>query len=77
MPVSNRQADELHLSVLNRAQAGEAPASISSSLHKAESYARVIIDRIRSADLRESGECPQVVLTGYPATTRNLIAQQA
>ena len=63
---SNRRADHLHLLVLARVQAGETMGAIGTSLGKSEAYARVIINRIRTADLAESGEPKELVAKSYP-----------
>lgn len=61
-----RQQDMRDLSILRRAKAGERFSDISRDHDKAETFARVLVARIRDADLRESGEPQSVVLAGYP-----------
>lgn len=63
---TNRQTDHLHLQVLARAQAGETMGAIGLSLGKTEAYARVSSNRIRTADLAESGEPQRIVAASYP-----------
>lgn len=61
-----RSDDLLRLEVLRRARAGESAAAISRSLSKGPTFAQVILDRIRAADLSESGEPPATVGAAYP-----------
>lgn len=71
MTVATRATDELHLAVLARAVAGEALNRISASLGKVDNFAAVTISRIRSADLAESGEPPELVRAAYPTSRSN------
>ncbi|TWI34912.1 hypothetical protein [Paracoccus sulfuroxidans] len=61
-----RQQDMRDLSILRRACTGEKFSDISRSHGKGGAFARVLVARIRDADLRESGEPQSVVLAGYP-----------
>ncbi|TWI29719.1 hypothetical protein [Paracoccus sulfuroxidans] len=61
-----RQQDERDLSILRRACAGEKYSDISRGHGMATTFARVVVARIRDADLRESGEPQSMVLAGYP-----------
>lgn len=62
---STRAADERDLQILRRVTAGDSYSEISRDHGKGVSFARVLVARIRDADLRESGEAPSVVVAGY------------
>ncbi|WP_041527391.1 hypothetical protein [Paracoccus aminophilus] len=64
---SSRTADERDLAILRRAVSGDSYSEISRDHGKGVSFSRVLVARIRDADLRESGEAASVVLAVYPA----------
>ena len=62
--------DELRLSILRRYHRGDSVATISNDLGLTRSFASVVIQRIRDADLAESGEPAEVVMAAYPKRVR-------